>query len=446
MAERAVTLAAFLRTGLVLLGLSLPFLSFTLEDTWIFLAIARDFPSPDGLRGATSLSWGLLGVVAHAVTGASSDATWVLKTLSAICWVLAGLCTFRAASVLRPEVSGPRVAAVFGLMSAAIWSWSGMDTAWSMLWAAFCLWMLALRCVEAGHRGWTDVMLAASLGSVYLVRPEVIWVGPLWLLWVRSRMSSGRWLLLCAITLSTVVLSALTYLRFTGSFAPTSSSKIGLPGFMTMISVAWFALQTLPLWVSSFGLMPVRRDARSPVLTAILIVSALRLFEHVALGGIDHRPLAVLTPCLVLAWALLMPSRLSHVTGLLLWGPLGVLYMLNVDNAWWYAGRTDAVHQRVVQQLEKLPVGHQVGTDEVGLVAYKLGVSRVLDHHHLIGKGLSSPADADVLVFTGSLYRDTALSAGFHPLQIFCFDARPTLYVRSVGITPRSYCKTLYQR
>lgn len=446
MSEQGVGLTSISRAGLVLLCLSLPFIAFTLEDTWIFLAIAREFPSPDGLRGATSLSWGLWAVAAQSVVGSSSDATWVLKSLGAVSWILAGLCTLRAAGIVRPEVSALRVALVFGLMSATIWSWSGMDTAWSMLWAAVCLWLLALSRASTRHRSQAEVMLAVLLGLAYLVRPELVWVGPLWLLWMWSKTLYGRWALLCAIVLSMLVLSGLSYHALTGSFTPTSSSKVGLPGLVTLISVAWFVLQVLPLVVSSLGAPLPRRAVASQLLLAVFIVIVLRLAEHLVLGGIDHRPLAVLTPCLVLAWALVAPQRLSPAKGVLLWLPLAALYGLSIDNARWYASRTEAIHQPVVQRLEKLPAAQLVGTDEVGLISYKLGVSRVLDHHRLIGRGLSSPMDADVLVFTGELYRDKALVAGFRPAQTFCFDARPTLYVRSVGMTPRSYCKTLYQR
>lgn len=446
MTERLGASSANWRACLVLLALSVPFMTFTLEDTWIFLAIARDFPSPDGLRGATSLSWGLLSVLAERLSG-QSDATWALKGVSAGCWVLAGLCTVRAASAVRPDVSSPRVALVFGLMSATIWSWSGMDTAWGMLWASICLWLLAVSRVGLSHRPRAELALAVLLGLSYLVRPELLWVGPLWLLWIRARTTTGRWALLCAIVAAMLLLSGLTYKGLTGSFTPTSSSKIGVPGLVTLISLAWFFLQVLPLAISTRGgVLKGRHDEARALVMAVLSVVSLRLLEHGVLGGIDHRPLAVLVPCLVLVWGLAVPERLSRRGAALLWLPLALLYALNADNARWYAERTAAVHQQVVQALAALPVDQVVGTDEVGLVSYKLGVARVLDHHHLIGRGLSSPADADVLVFTGELYREAALQAGFRSAMTYCFDARPTVYVRSVGLTPRAYCKTLYQR
>lgn len=445
MAERSRRSPGAWMAGLVLIALSMAFMPFTLEDTWIFLAIAREFPSQDGLRGATSLSWGMLAVLAQAVAG-PSDATWVLKVFSATCWLLAGLCTLRAVTTVRPDVSALRIALVFGLMSPTIWSWSGMDTAWSMLWASACLWMLAVSRVGQHRRFPAELTLAALLGAAYLVRPEMLWVGPLWLLWVRSKVPAARWVWLCAVTLAMLAVSVWGYNGLTGSFTPTSSSKIGLPGVVTLISVAWFIVQAVPLAVSARGApAPLRGDA-SQLWVVILAVVALRLAEHAVLGGIDHRPLAVLMPCLVMAWALIAPHRLSKAAAALLWVPMMVLYALNVDNARWYAQRTEAVHQQVLQSLAGLPGDLVVGTDEVGLVSYRFGISRVLDHHHLIGRGLSSLLDADVLVFTGNLRQADAMEAGFQAVQTYCFESRPTVYVRSVGMTPRAYCKTLYQR
>lgn len=419
-----------------------PMWPFTLEDTWIFLALGKTDFGPEALYGATSIAWGVISSLLTELFSGDTQ-TLAIKIVGFAFWVFSFVVVISV--ILKIDKPPLKIVlllgVIFGMMPTSIWAFSGMDAALSMAWSATIIAFIVLG-VDSGRNG-NLVVLFSVAAIVYLIRPEMAWA-PFFLLLVFWKELEPRrltfYLVLCVLL---TVVSIFLYYILTGSIRPSSSVKVVGPTLSSSISTAWLVLQMAPILI--VGLLGLLERNRIKLNIIALTFIILRLGEHWVLGGIDHRTLAVLAPWLIFIIGInckFLPWKSTVI--FILW--FSVLYILNVANAQWYSKRTVAVHQEVVKELEALPESKRIGTDEIGLLGWELGLDRIADYHGLIKNKLLSPSEVDVLVFTGDLYRHQALEYGFSIHRKICFEHWPTIYVRSIGFSNKQYCKTIYKK
>lgn len=421
-----------------------PLYRFTLEDTWIFLALGSHFSESQSLYGATSLTWGLFSVWVANYLPLLAQLNAV-KGASLILYVSGFIVTAQATC---EEVEDKRsifvVACLFALMPFNIWAASGMDTSLSVLWVALVLSFLAkfLRTSDLSFA----YLSVVTAGVAYLIRPEMLWLPFAVVFFISLQGLPGKWTLvlrLSGIAFSELFLSLFIYWCMTGHIKPSSSIKVVGISFVSLISTAWFLVVVSPIALAVY----FRRNSinRFGILYSLMAVILIRLTQHAVMGGIDHRTLSSLLPAIAMIGGVLLYNlKFRRNVFLLMW--FAALYILTLLNARWYWERTEEVHFKSLKYIEDNYISPTVGTEEVGILSFRFGVNNVFDFHGLLPKKLDESARPDLLIFTGDLFADKAAKWGYIKNQTFCYAHSKTIYTRTVGFTPQLYCKTLYSK
>lgn len=418
------------------------FWGFTLEDTWIFLSIARDSVESHtiNLYGATSALWGVINYLIYWVSPTYS--LTLVKLFSFFFWVASYYVLFYKKGELKKNVF---FAILFAFLPSSIWSYSGMDTSLSVF-ALSCI----IKCTELHYfkkrRYWLIVIAITIASIMFLIRPEFIWlpfaiIGYYFFL---DKRELSKLTNLFAITFLFIALSLIIYENLTGVYLPSSQSKILEINLTVSISLIYFILQYIIIII-------LTDFKRINNLFGFFVGSIilLRLVEHFLLGGIDHRVLAPISVLILYLFYLSNPRYSLSKYGIIFLFYL-VIYGINLDNAKWYSSRTEQVHQEVVDVLSSLDMENRIntiGTEEVGILSFYFGQDKILDYHGLISEKLN-PSNlkfcCDILVFSGDLLKANALKNGFKVEESICYNHRRTLYIRSPAISPPEYCKTIY--
>ncbi|WP_339067894.1 hypothetical protein [Teredinibacter turnerae] len=418
---------------------------YTLEDTWIFLAVAAEPFGSGFLYGATSVFWGLIAWV----LGVAFDvyALQAIKLLSCLFAVLAAFVVLRTGRLVN-ELQPYGLSlfwCVFFVFPFFTWSVTGMDTALSMYWVAIVVFFY-VSFITSNKKSYFYSAIVISSFS-YGVRPELGWlsiflIGYSFLL---KRIDLRQALLCIFLSVLGAGLTLSVYKFFTGHLLPSSSVKVTSAGFVSVVSSIWLFVQISPFVL--LGLVSVKNGCLRSINVFLLSLLGLRFVEQVVIGAIDHRSFSAMFPVLLLVLVINIPAlqrfigKLFFIAGFSL---IGILGILNLQNVFWYSDRTENVHFVVQEEIETIESIKTIGTEEVGLLAYRYGTQNIYDYHGLIRNKLDELEGLDALIFTGDLMKDQALESGFALIKKVCFEHHPTIYVRSVGFSPKEYCKSIY--
>jgi hypothetical protein len=418
---------------------------YTLEDTWIFLAIASEPFDWYFLYGATSLAW---GIVSYVINGLAGDyGLFILKLLSFVLAVIAAVLVLVESCRVTPiNAKYYYLYFLFFLISPFFtWSVTGMDTSMSMFWVAGIVCLYVRNLEERNHFTLRLIFIISSFS--YIIRPELAWIS-LFLIsysYFNKSINTKQFILFAVVSVFITLLSIFIYYILTGSPLPSSSGKVTNISLVSLISSSWLFIQILPVVLLSVFCLYKRIN--TSLNTFLLAFLGIRFIEQIFIGAIDHRSFSAVFPLILMMFIVNLPLAIKkiHISASIVAAIFGlIICYLNLMNVLWYAERTEQVHLAVQAKLNELTDMNAIGTDEIGLLAYNYGVDTVYDYHGLIRNKLETLNGLDALVFTGELMKMEALSAGFYEYSKVCYEHSPTVYIRSVGFTPELYCKTIY--